>query len=73
MNPYQQDHMQSYQDRQGVILPYWFWWTIFPPRPPWQPGPPRPPGPPWQPGPPRPPGSPWQPGPPRPPYGPRPR
>ena len=52
-----------------VFPPFWFWW-LFPPRPPgpwFPPRPPRPPGPPFPPGPPRPPGPPFPPGPPRPP------
>ena len=69
MDEYQYDYEISdpYMERQGFFIPPWFWWLIFPPRPP-MPGPgPRPPFPP---GPPMPgPG----PRPPFPPGGPMPR
>ena len=53
MEPYREDEYYDYDPnmtRQGFVVPYWFWWWLFPPfppRPPFAPGPgPRPPFPP---------------------------
>lgn len=65
MESYREEEYDDYKPnmvRQGVMLPYWFWWFLFPPYPPG----PRPPYPPYPPGP-RPPYPPGPPGP-RPPY-----
>ena len=74
MEPYEEDMYQpmNSMERQGIIVPPWFWWFFFPPFPPRPPFPGLGPRPPFPPGPPRPPfpgpgpRPPFPPGPPRP-------